>query len=1308
MAVKEFGPRTQIYGAGGDGAREATFEGTFKDSVKGSQGEGYLVVQAKFKKQPTTSKEDLGWLKRQADQELEKFLDPVRNLRRPEYYILATNIVLTPGAKNANGRGQGTLDAMREYLKKWEKLLNLKSEVTIWHADVLSSLLNQYDDIRRSFSSWVLSGDVLAEVLEKFGKPEFATVINRVVRDEIKDHRGVKTQESGRPNDERLHIDSVFIDLPLDLESINKSITIHESRASDASDHGEQSLDSEDPEDFDFEDLIDDSAVNVVNELMTLLSDRLNQQENVGRRLQGAYRRIVLLGGPGQGKSTIGQFLSQLLRARLIINSTNLPYDVRAIANATIKRAQEESIELNGPLRFPVHISLPKYADFISNLDKGSASLLRYITIYISKLCDREISIENVRSWLGSYPSLIVLDGLDEVPRASNRSDVIRAVERLVADVHEVNADTLILVTSRPQGYLNDFDERHWAHWQLSSLDKENAIRFSKQLANVAISDPDQRKDVIARLEEAAEDPSTEPLMVSPLQVSILFSLVQTRNDIPKDRWTLFERHYSTLRDREIAKGGINGNLIRDYSSDIDQIHFDTGFILQVRAEQEGKANAYFTLQEFSQLIKRNLSDSILDSEKAEKVAAQILEIATTRLVFLGDRNEGRISFDVRSLQEFMAAARLMASPESSIKERLTEIALKSHWAHVFRIACSKIYAQASLQGFREEILTILDKLDNGDFGDEFRTIGAGSRLAVALLADSTAGARETDRDRLMARAVKVLEYRSDDYVAILSDVADGITIRTLNRGVEEYLTNGGKVSYENSLRLLVRVSRRESHPLYKWAQDKLYSLSDIPDDVLASLVNIPVVGVLDKKSRNFLHSIIWALGPTSNRYMARLSESEFLSFPGPKLEKSLLTRASVVVKRRGIAVPNYEVSFSPIDSFKKIEPNVPDCVPNRRPWEIVMLACSFSISPTKENLALIVKKSTGLSREMLPYSELPWPISACLNAIWQGKVSAEVLAKQILQGEHGDYTAWSDIESSWKNAGVAFEDLHNVDSQVFRLLERVRNAPPHWRLSLGSSRSSLIPNIMRSHMQSSPSVRLRVLPLLCSAVKNVRDAATVARWIDDDLLEMPWNEVTNRRVASVIWNLSSSQEDQKLSIRLMGKVPLGTRPETRTSSEAIVECLMRSSQRAWAALSIYESLPLRRSDLVSKLSCIDPRILSSQPGDDEQVTKALVVLRAVSGRFDKHEVDAAVKLLLSDVETGKQISTLLRKMYSGQSDDENLDCLIRCTADAALASDFPLDETFSNILSELVASRKSCFDESESLKRLGLPADVS
>jgi hypothetical protein len=95
LAIKVIGPAVVVFGDGPDGAREATYEGRLPFPSAEQGWDGYLVVQAKFRQRPLGDGRDANWLIKELKAELSKFANTKRRLRAPQYYIVATNVVLS-------------------------------------------------------------------------------------------------------------------------------------------------------------------------------------------------------------------------------------------------------------------------------------------------------------------------------------------------------------------------------------------------------------------------------------------------------------------------------------------------------------------------------------------------------------------------------------------------------------------------------------------------------------------------------------------------------------------------------------------------------------------------------------------------------------------------------------------------------------------------------------------------------------------------------------------------------------------------------------------------------------------------------------------------------------------------------------------------------------------------------------------------------------------------------------------------------------------------------------------------------------
>src|SRR3954447_10096098 len=192
LAVAILGPRTQIFGAGRDGAREATFNGHCR--IADADWDGYLVIQAKYHSVAESPAANAEWLIKQIDMEFAKFSDARRALPRPDYYLLASNVRLSASAADREGRGEGGIDRVTLHLRDSATKLGIR-DVHLWHADTLSSLLDNHEEIRTSFSFWIQPSDVLAAQLRSISGPRREDVLLRYLRDGVRQSRDIKTRD---------------------------------------------------------------------------------------------------------------------------------------------------------------------------------------------------------------------------------------------------------------------------------------------------------------------------------------------------------------------------------------------------------------------------------------------------------------------------------------------------------------------------------------------------------------------------------------------------------------------------------------------------------------------------------------------------------------------------------------------------------------------------------------------------------------------------------------------------------------------------------------------------------------------------------------------------------------------------------------------------------------------------------------------------------------------------------------------------------------------------------------------------------
>lgn len=710
------GRPASVFGDGADGGREATWDGTLpSDSRVGPGWEGFGVLQAKFKQKDThVPAQNADWLISQIQSELREWDSPLSARRRkPDYLLIATNVTLSPG----NGGGIERVNfAIENQLKKLD--LNIRGW-TLWHRDTIRTLLDDAHEIRKRYAAWITPGDLIAAILDRFGEEATALrlSIQAYTARKLRDGSNLNLTQAGSVADQGLRIDQVFIDLPTTSGDVGKAIVAS--------------------------------------------ADRTRTQG-------GRQSHLVLVGGPGQGKSTVTQFMSQLYRASFLRGSpvTDDP-ELSETTRLICDRAAAQAIPLPSARRWPMRVLLTDFADQLAK--SSDLTLLQYIAAEVASVSGHVVAAAQMHTWLRDCPWLLLLDGLDEVPATSNRAETVRAVNDFLLDAANAEADVLVLATTRPQGYNDEFSGSRFNRVDLAPLPSGTALEYMLQLCALRVGvGSDRYKQIARQLAAAAEEPETSRLMSTPLQATILSLLVERQGRAPKDRWRLFSQYYRVIFQREQEKGGELGELLSQYESDINAVHFAAGFTLQARSEEAGETESVLTLDELDALLVARLTEQGHDPASARDLALKIQTVTTERLVFLALLRSGIVGFEVRSLQEFMAGEQILTRPANEMITSLRAISVSAHWSNVLLFAVGKIFAER--EEYRSEVVTLCEILNS-----ENRTFEVGlpgSALALRILEEGVAGTAPRYAKLLGSIASRICYEGPDPDMARLASVA--------------------------------------------------------------------------------------------------------------------------------------------------------------------------------------------------------------------------------------------------------------------------------------------------------------------------------------------------------------------------------------------------------------------------------------------------------------------------------------------------------------------------------------------------------
>ncbi len=1050
LAVKFLGAGTVVFGDGPDGGREATFEGRMDYPSQADPWDGYCVIQAKFRQRPEGTGKDGDWALAELDKELKGFTDRKKGRRHPVYYIFATNVVLSPV------QDKGAKDKAAALFRKYKKKTPLR-DWRVWDFDQLGTFLDDAADIRRAYAAWVTPGDVLAEVLEGLQpkRPDFLEVMTSFLARDLLRDQYANLEQAGHAAEDKIPLARVFVDLPITGERTAEppeedrggKARVGELVASLVYYARNVLVGTRPPPSLQSRSAHTPSLDN--DEAANLRDDHRHPREDLGGSVKGTIQqfwidiiqqapepgRYVLIGGPGQGKTTVGQFVCQLFRAALLRDCRPQlhPAEVREALDDVETHCEPGRLELPRARRFPVRIVLSQLAMALSK--EPELAVLEYVAKLIAGRTSREVSTEDLRTWLGAYPWLLVLDGLDEVPASTNRDQVLRKVEELWIDAAQCNADLLVLATTRPQGYNDDFSPRRYRHLWLAPLSVERALAYARRLVEVRYAgDGERQKKILDRLAQASTGDATARLMRSPLQVTILAMLVDHIGPPPQDRWQLFSDYYEVIYRRERERDIPAADVLRDHRSNIDAIHYQVGLLLQLEAERAGGTDASLPAERFEKIVAARLENVGYEGQELGELRQAIIEAAAHRLVFLVGLEADKVGFEIRSLQEFLAAQALMSGKDEDVQKRLRRIAPISSWRNAFLFAAGRYFCKPDKEHFQETIFTLCKALNDEEAGKVAQAVLAGSQLALELLEDGVAR-RKPKYARLLAEcACGLLEQPAADIHGRLAVLADGATEKVLLEHLEQWLSRDVPASLGAWASLFPLVGQRQ--PQARKLADRFWP-TEPPKQLRPMQVATAVsagewwVEPLEKAIRKNHPHEVDRRGAFVRRLAKAIIDQRTAKIAPGETELLGWFSSRFLSTTRSMSIPVTELGIDvvivPLKAARQLLTGRGAAFAASHPgWLPLIEGQRFAMNPSASTLARVLEKVAD-SPASFPLSALtgmlPWVLGACLGAA-RNPADAAALAARAAAGDLGDVEVWRAAENRWRNQGVRVDDL--------------------------------------------------------------------------------------------------------------------------------------------------------------------------------------------------------------------------------------------------------------------------------------------
>lgn len=485
---------------------------------------------------------------------------------------------------------------------------------------------------------------------------------------------------------------------------------------------------------------------------------------------QSEVPKLVLEGAPGQGKSTITQYICQVHRIRLLNMADELS---RLPAN-----------HKNSQLRIPFRVDLRDYATWLTGFDPfvsenvarpagSSKSLESFLCAQVHHFSGgAEFTVNDLHAIGKATPLLLVFDGLDEVAEVSRRKEIISEIaagcKRLEAIAQKLQA----VVTSRPTVLASEvtFRPDEFINHSLASLDKRSLDSYASKWVTARRLDPVQSSDVKRILKEKLGQPHLRDLARNPMQLAILLSLIHTLgSSLPDKRTALYDKYIELFFNREAEKS----DVVRNHRDLLIDIHRFLAWKLHSEAEL-GKERGSITIKELKAVLHEYLTKEGHDPGLTDALFAGMVE----RVVALVSRVEGTLEFEVQPLREFFAARHLYEtapySPPGGERlgtkpDRFDGLARNFYWMNVTRFFAG-CFSKGELPSLAERLRELVKQ-------DEYCYLSYPRLLAATLLSDW------------------VFAQNPNSMRDIVAMIVDGLGLRFLLSSVERRLGHSGLVS---------------------------------------------------------------------------------------------------------------------------------------------------------------------------------------------------------------------------------------------------------------------------------------------------------------------------------------------------------------------------------------------------------------------------------------------------------------------------------------------------------------------------------
>jgi len=382
-----------------------------------------------------------------------------------------------------------------------------------------------------------------------------------------------------------------------------------------------------------------------------------------------SINRVIVLGDPGGGKSTLSQFLCHELanaisKESLETNTSKLNSAILKLPCKIVLRAFERRQQVN-----PGYDFIDYLVDEFKTILESNLALTRRVITHL----------------LGIGSILLLFDGLDEVLELEYRRTIVRSIEIFVSTY----AACPVLITSRFVGYADAPMSADYLPMALARFNLEEVELFASRLIK-SVRQDSSKEEVSTQAKVFVEQTKNigDDLRENPLMLGLMVYLFVYKGEVPAYRPEIYKECATLMFERWDKRRDIIVDIPEDFDL-LDVFAYLASKIFGSAETEEGVNRDWLILE-----LRKYFEVWYLEKPRALKAARTLVSFITGRAWVMYEVGSGVYKFTHRTFLEYFFARHLISSSESVselIRKKLMDKVISSQWDVISHLALHSI-----------------------------------------------------------------------------------------------------------------------------------------------------------------------------------------------------------------------------------------------------------------------------------------------------------------------------------------------------------------------------------------------------------------------------------------------------------------------------------------------------------------------------------------------------------------------------------------------------------------------------------------